>query len=488
LSRHQTLRSLIDWSYDLLSQSEKRLVQRLSVFAGGWTLEAAERVCADQGVAAEDVLDLLTSLAGKNLVVAHQNEGHSRYRFLETVRQYGIDRLEECMGGDAVRQRHRDYFLVLAEEAEPNLTGAHQTAWLQRLEEEHENLRVALDWSLVEEESDAALRLCGALQRFWWTRGHLFEGREWCARILGKVGAEERTAERAKVLNAAGALAYYQSDYPAAKARHEESLAIARELGDRASIARSLNNLGNVAIDQGDLATAQARHHEALAIRRELGAHAGIASSLCNLGLAILYQGDAASARAPFEDSLAIRRELGDRWGIAQSLNHLANVALAQGDLSIARAQLEESLAIMRELENTTAIASALSNLGAVALAQGDLASARSLCKESLAIGREVGARWEIVYALNRLASVADALGNPLRAASIWGAGERLRGEIGSPLPSSHRHEFDRSLAAARAALGDDAAFDRAWHEGHALTLEQAIELAMEEKSQRVSI
>ena len=165
-----------------------------------------------------DVLDLLTSLADKSLVVAEQRDGHSRYRLLETVRQYARERLVESGGGEAVRERHRDYFLALAEEAEPKLMGAEQAEWLQRLEEEHENLRAGLDWSLAEAGSGGGLRLCGALQRFWITRGHLSEGREWCARVLGKAGGEERTPERAKALNAAGALAYYQGDYPAARA------------------------------------------------------------------------------------------------------------------------------------------------------------------------------------------------------------------------------------------------------------------------------
>ena len=175
---------------------------------------------------------------------------------------------------ERVRERHRDYFLALAEEAEPKLMGAEQAAWLQRLEEEHENLRAGLDWSLVEAGSEGGLRLCGALQRFWWTRGHLSEGREWCARVLGKAGAEERTSERAKALNVAGVLARRQGDYPAARALHEESLAIRRQLGDRRGMAASLNNLGNVAVKQGDLASCPG------AVRGEPGDHAGTGRSV----------------------------------------------------------------------------------------------------------------------------------------------------------------------------------------------------------------
>jgi non-specific serine/threonine protein kinase len=315
------------------------------------------------------------------------------------VRQYARDRLEDTGGSTAVRLRHRDYYLALAEEAGPKLRGAEQAEWLRRLEEEHENLRAGLEWSLEEAGSKGGLRLCGALGRFWWTRGHFTEGRQWCTRILGKAGAEERTRERACVLNAAGVLSYHQGDYPAARALQEESLAICRELGDRFGIASSLNSLGNVAFNHGD--------HPA--------------------------------ARALLEESLAIRRELGDRFGIASSLNSLGNVAFNQGDHPAARALLEESLAIRREL----------------------------------------GDRFGIPYSLEGLAAVVASLGDSLRAARIWGATERSRAEIGTPLQQWDRSGYDRRVAAARIASGDDAAFDSAWQEGRGLTLDQAIDLAL---------
>src|SRR5208282_1687155 len=287
LPRHRTLRSTIDWSYDLLREPEKLFLQRLSVFAGGWTLAAAKEVCAGEGIEHGDVLDQLTSLADKSLVVPEQEDAQTRYRLLETVRQYARDRLEDTGGSAAVRVRHRDYYLALAEEADPKLKGAEQAEWLRRLEEEHENLRVGLAWSLAEKETGGGLRRCGALQRFWWTRGHLSEGRQWCTRVLGKAGAEERTRERATVLNAAGVLAFYQGDYPAARALEEESLAIRRELGDRSGIAGSLGNLGNVASGQGDYPAARALYEGSLAIRRELGDRIGIFYALEGLAAVV---------------------------------------------------------------------------------------------------------------------------------------------------------------------------------------------------------
>ena len=439
LPRHRTLRSTIDWSYDLLHEPEKLFLQRLSVFAGGWTLAAAEEVCAGEGIEKRDVLDLLTSLADKSMVVPEQEDARTRYRLLETVRQYARDRLEESGGSAAAQERHRDYYLALAEEADPKLRTAEQAEWLARLEEEHDNLRAGLAWSLVDAGSTAGLRLCGALQRFWWTRGHLTEGRQWCMCVLGKAEAVDRTGERAYALNAAGTLALYQGDYSAAKALHEEGLAIRRELGDRSGIAGALGNLGNVAVNQGDYPTAKALH----------------------------------------EESLAIRRELGDRFGIAVRLNNLGNVALAQCDYTAAKALHEEGLAIRRELGDRSGIATSLSNLGIVVLNQGDYPAARALLEESLAIRRELGDRSGIPYSLEGLAAVVASLRGSLRAAHIWGATEQLRTEIGAPLTPNERSRYDQFVAAARIALGDDAAFDRAWQEGRGLTLDQAIDLAL---------
>jgi len=442
LPRQRTLRSTIDWSYDLLREPEKLLLQRLTVFAGGWTLAAAEGVCPGEGIEQRDVLDLLTSLADKSLVVPEQGDAQTRYRLLETVRQYARDRLEDTGASAAARARHRDYFLGLAEEAAPKLRGAEQITWLRRLEEEHDNLRAALEWSLLETGSRGGLRLCGALQRFWWTRGHLSEGRQWCTRVLGNAGAEDRTGERAHALNAAGTLATYQGDYPAARALHEEGLAISRELGNRSGIAASLGNLGNVAVNQGDYPAARALH----------------------------------------EESLAIRRKLGDRFGIAVRLNNLGNVALAQGDYAAAMALHEEGLAIRRELGDRSGIATSLSNLGIVVLNQGDYPAARALLEESLAIRRELGDRAGIPYSLDGLAAVDASRRSSLRAAQIWGATEQSRTELGAPLTPNERSRHDQFVAAARIALGDDAAFDRAWKEGRGLTLDQAIELALAKK------
>ena len=400
LPRQQTLRATLDWSFDLLTSDERLLLQRLSVFAGGWTLDAAEQVCAGEHLENCNILDLLTSLCDKSLVVAEQKGERARYRLLETMRQYAQEKLEESGVGEAVRERHRDYFLALAEEAEPKLIGAEQAEWLRRLEEEHENLRAGLDWSLVEAGSGGGLRLCGALQRFWWTRGHLSEGREWCVRVLAKAEGDERSEEHAMVLGAAGTLADYQGDYPAARALFEESLAIRRHLDDRRGIAQALNGLASVDAEQGDYVSARARREESLAINRELGNRRGIASALNNLGNVVADQGDYPAARALHEEGLAISRELGDGRSIAISLYNLGDFACEEGDYPAARALYEESLVYRRELGDRRGLAIVLTGLGNVDAEQGDYPAARAMYEESLAIRRELGDRgWHCLFA-----------------------------------------------------------------------------------------
>jgi predicted ATPase/class 3 adenylate cyclase/Tfp pilus assembly protein PilF len=478
-ARQKTLRGAIDWSHELLTGDEQKLFRRLAVFVGGSTLEAIEAVCNIETDLR--VLETVESLVGKSLVKQTEAHGEPRFATLETIREYAGDRLAAASDEVSVRERYWDYFLALAEEAEPKSVGTEQAKWLRRLDEEHDNVRSALDWSMAQAGSEGGLRLCGALQRFWWTRGYLSEGREWCARILGKAGAELRTKERAKALKAAGVLAYQQGDYPAARTLDEESLAIHRQLGDRRGIAASLNNLGLVACDQGDFPAARLLHEESLAIVRELGDRKGIANSLNNLANVAYDQGDFAFARELYEESLAIARELGDREGVARVLGNLGNVAKHQGDFPSARALHEESLAIKRELGYRQRIASSLNSLGDLDLDQGDPASAQALYREALAIGRELGERLRIAFSLEGLAAAVAALGNAPRAARIWGAAERLRSEAGSPLPPKDQPYYDRRVAAARAALGDNAVFDRAWQEGRALPLEQAMELALKE-------
>ena len=372
LPRHQTLRATVDWSYALLSEPERTLFNRLSVFAGGWTLEAAEAICAGEGIEAGEVFELLAQLVDKSLVLAEERSGEVRYRLLETIRQYGAEKLRQAGEEVVQRERHRDWYLRLAEQAEPKLKGPEQAAWLNRLAIEHDNLRAALEWGRLEalagsepapslsigqalersagtehggaEAGQAGLRLVGALWWFWRLRGYLSEGRKWLAEALAR--APERTVARAKALHGAGWLAFVQGDFPAARHLLEESLAVAREVGYRQDIASCLSNLGFLALAQGDQAAAHALYQEGVVVAREVGDGWGLGWALLRAGNAALDEDDNAAARALLEESLAVRRELGDQQGSALSLLFLGLTAFRQGDHAAARALYQESLVL----------------------------------------------------------------------------------------------------------------------------------------------
>ena len=479
LGRQQTLRATLDWSYDLLTEAEKALFMRLAVFAGGNTLEAAEAVCSGMGMEVWEVLNLLTALIDKSLVMAEGNEV-IRFRLLETVRQYARDRLMESGEEAAYRRRQRDYFLALAGEARKRLAGAEQGLWLDRLEREHNNLRAALEFCSGDPEgAQAGLRLGADLQRFWWIRGHLSEGRERLSAQLAHPGGQEPTRVRADALNGAGVLAFTQGDYAVAWALYEESLAIRRELEDKNGITASLNNLGLIACEQGNYAQARALYEESLAIARELGDKSSLAYTLNNLGNVANDEGDNAVARLVYEESLATWRELGDTWGIAASLSNLGSVANNQGDYAAARVLHEESLAIRRELGDKAGIAFSLHNLGNAAYAQRDYAQARAQQEESLAIARELGDKRVIACGLAAFASLAIEEAQVERCVCLWGAAAALREAIAYSLDPTRREELERELAAVQKTLSE-AVFAAAWAQGRAMTMEQAVAYALE--------
>ena len=439
LPRQQTLRSMIDWSYDLLSATEQAVFRGLSVFAGGWTLEAAEDMCRGESVTKEDVLDLLTALTDKNLVLAEERNGETRYRLLETLRQYARDRLLEHGEGESWRDRHLACFVSLAEEAKPLLRGTDQQFWLDRLETEHDNLRAALMWSSEGRgDSLAGLRLANALYTFWYVHGYFGEAHMWLTGLLAVVSNAPADA-RAEALGKAGVMAWQQGDYSTARRLQDEGLAIRRKMGDRRGIASALIDLGAVDFDQGDFQAARARFEEGLAIRRELGNAQGIAGALHNLGAVANACGDNQAAWIFLEEGLSIYRELGDPWGIAM----------------------------------------ALSNLGSLAMERSEIALAQALHEESLTIRRELHERRGIAESLEGLARVMSASSRPGVAVRIWGAARRLREETGAPLSPPDRATQDVQIAAARTAMADAAAFESSWEEGRAMTLEQVIEFAL---------
>ena len=450
LPRHQTLRATMDWSYDLLDEKEKILLWRLSVFMGGWTLEAAEAICAGEGIEDYEVLDTLMGLVDKSLVTTEEQGKEARYYFLETVRQYGRDKLMESGEGGVLCERHLEWYLDLAEQAEPELGGLDQVMWLERLEVEHDNLRAALEWSLGSggepsvpggkagsPRAEAGLRLAGALRPFWWIRGYFNEGREWLERALAQ-GSAVSASVRARTLSAAGGVAWGHGDYERAISLNEESLSLYREVGDKSGIAGSLTSLGLVEAFQGHHERAMRLYEESLSMCREAGDKKRIASLLCFMGGMTFYQGDYERAEALSRESITLCREVGDKRMIAYSLIVLGFV--------------------MRQ--------------------QGDYERAQALSQEGLALHYEMGNKRGIAYGLAKLAQVTVALEQPERTARLFGAEEVLRQTMGTPVYPYERDEYDRSLAAVRAELGEEA-FEAAWAEGRKMTIEQAIDYAL---------
>ena len=462
-----------------MTETEKAVLGALSVFAGGCTLEAAERVCVGEGFDARDVLDLLASLVDKSLVVADERDGATRYGLLETVRHYALDRLRDSGDEAQVQSRHLHFFFALAKEAEPRLTGADQGTWLERLTTENDNLRSALA-GCVAAGGDAArgLQLAGALVRFWYRRGDISEGREWLTKLLETAPDTQGEADRAWALVGAGSLAVQVGDLAAADTLLGEALSIQRKLGDRRGIAHSLKGLAGVARDRADYAAARALNEESLAIGRALQDPSLIALALLHLGIAVGQQGDFAAARKMQEESLVLFRQLGDRSQVGALLYNLGTTAFVQGDLPTAQANYEEALAVCRELGDRK-IGYIIGALGSVASARSDYAAARALHQQALGIHRELRDQGGLAWALEGVA-FASAVSLPRDAARSWGAAERLREELSMPLPLNTRPEYAQRVAAARAAVGDDAAFDLAWQAGRAMSIEQAVQYALD--------
>jgi len=427
--RQQTLRATVDWTYDALSPSERALFNRLAVFASSFTLEAAERVGG-----ARDVLEALSGLVNKSLVLAERNAGgagRTRYRLLETMRHYARERLAESGDAVAARGDHLAWAVAVAEEAAPALDGAEQRRRLDLLETEHDNLRAALAWATSGADPEPALRLAGALGRFWEVRGHLREGRAWLEAALALPATPATQPLRATVLNWVGILAQRQGDYAAALAAYERSLSARRRLNDPLGIAASLCGLGNVAALRGDLATAAERYRESLAIGRELGEEQVVAAAVANLGWVADTAGDTAAARSLYEEALAVRRRRGDVHGVAMALASLGDLAFKQGDFAAARDMHTESLALRRQLGDPSGVADSLGTLGHLALHRGDPERARGLYEESLGLRRRLGDLPGIPGSLGNLSDLARAEGDLAAAVALVDESVAVAAELG---------------------------------------------------------
>lgn len=442
LPRQQTLRALIDWSYNLLDTKEKTLLARLSVFSGGWTLNAVESICSDltseaeEAVQQPEVLEVLVRLVDKSLVLyEEEQDSQGRYRLLEILRQYGAEKRHTAPGADLWVERHADWFLDYAERAEPLLTGPEQANWLTCLEKEHDNFRVALQ-NLP--PGERRLRLATALWRFWFVRGHLSEGRRSLEEAL-QVGAEVPVVLRARAWNAAGVFAMTQGDSEAAQAFYLLSLQLYQEIEDEQGTANALNNLALIAHRSGDYPTMQARLEACLPIYRRLNVPALVGVVLNNLGVAMLLQDDLDNAFECLNESQELARQLGNKSNRAEALHNLGEVNRKRRNFDGAQRCYMESLIIRRELENASGMARSLLDLGLIAEAQG----------------------------------------RPQKAVPLLAAAEAARQSLGEPLPTYDQQEQQSRIENLKALLSHEQ-FVEAWNAGRRMSLEQATEFALQ--------
>lgn len=474
--RHETLRATLDWSYALLSDAESKLFRRLSVFAGGFSLEAAESICCGEGFERADILSLFATLVEKSLVETLLQPGVERYRLLEPIRQYGWARLTEHEQAEAIQRRYACYFLKLVKVAEPKLMSGERGPWLERLAMDEDNIRAALAWTRSRtdtEDVELGLYLTGALLWFWVFRGEVSEGLEWAEALLSR-GHEAAHAARASALHTAGELAWLLGQSAQARTRLEESAALYRAIGDKRGLAYTLQVLP-LLLDQP---TAGAAATESLMLFEEVGDAWGAAHATMTLSMLSSGGDDGHVAQMGMEASLARWRAVGDEWGMAQALNILGDLARSQGNIADATAHYQESLALLRRQGMTGTIPSLLHNLGYLALRGDDARRALGLFRESLSLFRSQGDHRGIAECLAGLAGVLAALKQPQRAARLLGAAEAQFEVSGAATSRANLSDSARTLTMVRAGM-DESALAAEWATGRALSLEQAITEAL---------
>jgi predicted ATPase/tRNA A-37 threonylcarbamoyl transferase component Bud32 len=475
-ARQQTLRHTIDWSYDLLNEAEQKLFRRLSIFVGGCTLEAVESVCNTKEDLELDVLDGMASMVDKSLVrQIEQADGEPRFVMLETIREYGLEKMAASGEEQLTRRAHAAYCLVLAEEGATEDGDADLGEWVERFQIEHDNFRAALEWLTQAGDAEWGLRLGAALFRFWERREYLTEGRDRLGKLLKLPGAMKPTKTRMRAVFAAGVLATEQGDYRVSDALVRDSLELARELGDKRSIAVALNALGVTARDRGDIAGSRELLEESLVLWKELRDPRAMARSLSNVANGAKLQGDYSYARALYKECLSIFRELGDRTGFAWALNHEGDVAREQGDMEGARSLFEQSLAAFREVGDRWGIAGSLADLGNLAREQKDYPTADSLYRESIGIFQKLDHKRGVARLLESFASAAAEQAEAVRSLRLAGAAAALRQSIGAPLPPVEQRKLEAILEPARRALTTTAGRS-AWLEGWVMPIEIAID------------
>ena len=425
LPRHRTLRDAIEWSYRLLSPELQHFFVRLSVFRGGWSLEAAEIVCEEPAA-----LEMLSRLRARSLLVTAEADDSMRFRMLEALREFAEDQRAEDQDAHARLARcHTHYFLQLAGQAQDGFAGPDQARWLDRLEAEHANLRAALDWCLAEPTgADDGIRLVSLLGRYWYMRGHWREQRQVLEALLAHPGTG--AAARAEALYQLGDVAEYLGDTRVSQEAYGQSLNLCERLSDQAGMAQCLRALGQLAQERGDYAESRSHFERCLFLMRITGDAPEIADALHNLGGLLQAQGDAEAANALYAESLSLARLAGDESGTASVLTELAMAAADGGRPDEARALLEERLAILRRMEDQSGIGNTLLNLSRLEQRVGETAQALSLAEEGLSVYRALGYQEALADTLEHLSVVAQSCGDPQRAEAALQESREIRQQL----------------------------------------------------------
>lgn len=486
-ARHRTLRDALHWSCRLLSPELRRFFADLSIFDGSWTADAAEAVCAEPLA-----LDALAQLRDASLVQSFEAAEEMRFRMLDTVREYAREQLPAEREAE-LSDRFADFYLRLAEEADPKLRSRDRLVCLDRLALENQNFERALRWwasaagppaSPVPADgsdrraAEGLLRLVVALSTFWQVRGHLRDGREWLRQALARCREDDVTPLRARALDEAACLAFLQGDLASAEPSLDQSLQTYRAAGDRAGEATVRMDLGNLALVRGQFAAARGHYEQALVIRRERDDRQGVARCLHNFGNLAKAEGDLDTARSLLEESLLIKQGFDDPWDVASTRQSLGDVAAIREDAETARAHYEACLAIRRQVGDRQGVAFVLGNLALVVGAQGDLEGSTKLLRESLVLKRDLGDRRGISGSLLNLGSLALRGGDAVRAARLFAAASAIHAAIGFRLPPGEQKRYDDRLSEARAALSPQT-FDAATATGRLMSEIEAIDYAM---------
>ncbi len=474
LPRQQTLRALIDWSYTSLNESEQRALRRLSVFSGGWTFEGAESVLGES-----EAMESLASLVNKSLVNVEEQESKSRYRFLETIRQYAMEKLLESGEAVAARDRHLDYVLRIAVQTEERMFGSETQEWLDQMEVEHDNLRTAFEWASSNHPA-LALKLAYAIGGFWTVRDHISEARSWCQLVLDKTKSlSDVNAERARVYSVLGWMSVTSGEHKSGRAAAEQAISLGKQTNDLSTVARGYGILALTSIFLGDYPTAQHAAMEGESLAREHKINSELAFILSvRAQMDYLSRKDLAQAKANLEEAAKLAREEGFRWASSFLAIGMAHTAAILGDLEVARAGFKESGEIARKMGNKRIVYSSQSELAHVLREHGDLDEPLDIYRDLLPKWKDLGHRAAVAHELECIAYILSRKEEPERAASLLGTAEEIRRVIDTPRTRAEEVEYGKEVAMLREMLGETS-LEKKWGEGRAMTMEQAIQLAI---------